>query len=424
VNDTDAKPEDQNDDIDAEIIEAEVVEEPTPAPEEPVRPAVTTAPAPKKSFMARAGWILAFGLAAFIGGVAAAPQFDAGLIKLGLKDAPATPAAAGQQDNAKLEAVEASLGEIKASLARQQEMLAQHEAALKAAGDARAKLKDDLTTLASRAQTATESPAPAADAQEIKALQDKVTQLGDDIARLSTLANSTDPEVKDLSGALAIARAESAQLKNRLATLEKAMQSVQSGAVDASPRGRLILALGRLKDRALSGLPFGQDLSALRPDFATLSALDQQRIGADLGLLEDHGGGIPSFDRLLADYDSAATAAVKAADKASGNFLTGLFTMRRTDAGATGLDATLAKAERALRARDVAGAVKLLGTVTGPAADALTTWLNGAKAYVDVEAAFGRLTTTVARDDAPAQQAPAPAPTAPAQTENNEGAAS
>ncbi|TNE64323.1 MAG: hypothetical protein EP335_07595 [Alphaproteobacteria bacterium] len=394
MSDTDKKPDSSETEDLGDIVDAEVIAEHKAEPRaEPMRDAAAPAPKPAaKSFMARAGWVLAFGLAAFIGGVAAAPSFDAGLVELGLRQPPPPVLTTRAETDP---AVMTAVADLKAALVRQQEMLAQHEAKLDASEQGWAALKADVNSLASTPAAA----APATDPAQVAELQAQVERLSGDIARLTDLAGRDDPAVRDLSGALALARAESNQLKTRLASLETAMKAVESGALEASPRGRLVLSLGRIKERALAGQPFGADLAALEPDFAALPTLDQQRIGAELAVLEQNGIGIRATDTLTADFDAAATAAMKAADKADGSFLTGLFTVRRTDAGAEGLEAQLAKAERSLYGRDVAGAITALEGIEGPAAGALEAWLSAARAHVAVDTAFSRLTATVARMD-------------------------
>lgn len=387
-----------------EILEATVIEE-TP---EPVSDGGRgDAPRPRGqikkpgiSLAARAGWSVAALLAAFAGGVYLAPQFAPGLASLGLRAAPQNPAAGAAVD---IQPLTSELEALRTAFNRQQEILAQHEAALTASGTARTKLADDLALLASRNLPSGEA---ATTPETVRALQSDIDRLSNDIARLSTLSGEGDPRVSQLTGALALARAEVTQLKSRLSSVEEAMQAVQAGALEASPRGRIVLALGRLRDRALTGQPFGADLSAIRPDFAALPAIDQQMIGADLTYLEERGMGIVAFEALVADYDAVAATAVKAQDMAEGGFLTNLFSTRRTDAGATGVDAVLLKAERALLARDVTGAVSALETLEGPALEATASWRAAAESHAGVLKAFDRLTARVANSQLPAPRAP------------------
>ncbi|NVJ98870.1 MAG: hypothetical protein HWE25_12000 [Alphaproteobacteria bacterium] len=377
-----------SDETEPEILEARVIHE-SPEPEAASRAPV--APPKKASFAAKAGWSVAALLAAFTGGVYLAPQFAPGLQALGIGLNP--PAQPGTGTTVDLSPLQADLANMADALARHQEILGQHEMALKAAADENAALKNDLAVLASSGAAVADNPT---DPAAIATLRADIGRLTDDVARLSSLSGTQDPNVTQLTGALALARAEVAQLKSRLGTLESAMQAVQAGALEASPRGRLVLALGRMKDQAVMGQPYGAALSALRPDFAALPALDQQMIGADIAFLEARGSGITPFEGLLAEFDSVAAAAITAADKAEGGFLANLFTVRRTDAGATGIDAQILKAERHMAARDVGGAVQALEELQGPALDATADWRQRASDYAGVMQAFDRLTMRVA----------------------------
>ncbi len=370
-----------------DIIDAEVIAEHENTPRgENVTDARTGT-----SFMAKAGWFLAFGVSAFAAGVYFAPKFDPGLVYLGLKDETVVAERAVPAASPVMTEFTGVLDDMRATLVQHREILAQHEAALKGEASAREKLAADMALLAAAGGAdATANPAALA------GLQADINRLTDDIARLSAVENADHPAVSRLSGALALARAESEQLKSRLDSVEAAMKAVESGALEASPRGRLVLSLGRLKDRALVGQPYGAGLDALRVDFSALPALDQQLIGADIATLADHAGGITPYDKLVSDFDAMAATVMTATDKAEGNFLTKLFTVRRTDAGATGLDAELLKAERALAARDIQGAVDVLAALGGPAFDASAQWRKEAAAHVAVTRAFDRLTRGVA----------------------------
>lgn len=388
--DDEAAPADDKDIIDAEVIAEHVI-----PPQGGSKDSPKGEPVKKTGggFMAKAGWFLAFGVSAFAAGVYFAPEFDPGLVYLGLKEEAQVVAPAADTRGTDLAQIRHSVQALESTLARHREILAQHEEALKTAAEAREQLASDIGVMAN---TGASDRGTAADPLEIAKLQADISRLTDDIARLSALGNAEDPEVSRLTGALAIARAESSQLKSRLEAIETSLKAMEAGALEASPRGRLVLALGRIKDRALVGLPFGPELAALRPDFAALPSLDQQMIGADLATLTEHGAGIVPYETLVRDFDAMASAALKAADSAEGNFLNKLFTVRRTDAGATGLDAQLLKAERALAARDIAGAVAALESLEGPALEASAIWRMQAKAHVATAAAFDRLVTGVA----------------------------
>lgn len=289
--------------------------------------------------------------------------------------------------------LETQIADLKADIARHQEILAQQQAAATVAAGEQQQLRQDLDLLAG-AQNPESTITSAADLAGLRA---EVTRLSEDMARLSALRAEADPAVSQLSGAVALSRAESAQLKERLKTVEAALQAVEAGALEASPRGRLVLTIGRMKDRALAGLPYGADMAGLRTDIAELPALDQQLMGAELAVLEGSVDGIRPYAALVRDFEPVVASAIRADEKAEGNFLTTLFTSRRTDVGATGIDAIFVRAERLLLARDVAGAVKVLEELEGAAAQPMESWRTAASKHVDVVRAFDRLIAAAAR---------------------------
>lgn len=383
---------------DDDIIDAEVIDE-APAPE-PARPAAGTTDTPqtnrKGGFAAKAGWSVSALLAAFVAGVYLAPQFSDGLVALGLREAPAAlPSTNDSSRDEDIGALRQLLEDQGKTVEAMATLLQQHENALSDAVAARQKLTDDIGLLAAQGAGA----GPVTDPAALARLQSEIERLTADVARLSSLAGEADPSVTQLTGALALARAETGQMKARLAAIEDAMQAVEAGALEASPRGRLVLALGRLRDRARAGQPYATGLAALRTDFARLPAIDQQIIGAELAVLEENGTGVAAYETLVGEFDAVAAAVVKAQDKEDGGFLTGLFTSRRTDAGATGVDAVLLKAERSLLARDVPGALAALDGLEGAALDATGVWRDRATRHVAVSRAFDRLTAQVANSN-------------------------
>lgn len=375
---------------DAEIVDAEVLRE-DERPAEPETMKTVEQPISHNKSGSKAGWITAAVLSAFIGGVYASPYFEAGLVSLGLRSAP-QPENLAEVD-VDLAPINAEIADLHAAIARHQEMLAQQHETANENARAQDQLQKDIALLAG-----SQNPAGViTSGADIAALKSDVARLTDDLARLSTLNSEADPAVAQLTGSLALARAESAQLKERLTTIEASLQAVEAGALEASPRGRLVLVLSRMKDRALAGLSFGAELTGLRSDIAELPALDQQLMGAEIAVLENTSEGIRPYAALVRDFEPAVAAALHAGEKEQGNFLSSLFTARRTDAGATGDDAVFVKAERLLLARDVAGAVEALGALTGKTVETLEPWRMAAESHVIVTRAFDRLIQAAAQ---------------------------
>ncbi|MCK0070330.1 COG4223 family protein [Kordiimonas laminariae] len=367
-----------------EFIEAEIIEE-TVSSETPKFEDKKSAVV--KTSSGKAGWITAGVLAAFVGGLFAAPYAEKQLIALGLLNEGVSVGTVPASVPFDSSALEAEIDALKASLATYKEILAQQSADITAANTARADLQRQLELAAAS------NPAVGNidDSAQLVTLKADVERLTGDIARLSALNSEADPEVSQLRGALTLAKAENAQFKARLDAIENSVTAVQAGALEASPRGRLVLALVRLKDRVLAGLDFSSELDALRTDIADLPAIDQQLMGAEFARLETHSAGISPYISLVRDFDAAVSGALTAGEKADGGFLSSLFTSRRTDAGASGDDAVFLQAERRLAARDTAGALKALEALSVPVKEAMAPWTAKAKAYVEADAAVSRM---------------------------------
>lgn len=386
----DKNPEHSDDTVD--IVDAEVVHEETAPPSDNTQ-SMKTVKEPTAAKAGKAGWISAGFLAVFVGGIFAAPYFEAGMISLGLRSASpvdiALPPVRDMDSVAEITTVKNDISDLKTADVRYREILAQFEDRAAAQLAEIAAIRRDIELLAGASESTVGTPSTTpADMVRLKA---ELAELRDDFARLSVLNAESDPAVSQLSGALALARAESAQLQARLTAIETSVQQVAAGALEASPRGRLVLALSRMKDRAMTGLSFAADLTGLRADLAELPALDQQLMGAEIAILDRLGGGIRPYVTLVRDYDTAVAAALRAGEKADGSFLQSLFTSRRTDSGAVGDDAIFLQAERRLLARDVAGAVAALRALEGAVSEAMEPWRTGAEAYVAVDKAFDRL---------------------------------
>ncbi len=383
---------------DIQVVDAEIVEESEGPKTAEAEPKTVESVQPVERKGGRAGWIVSGLLAAFVGGLFAAPYATDSLRGLGLLPPAETVAPATSDPNlaTALDTLETRSADLELTLERHQEILAQHESALAAATTAREQLQTDIALAAgSNAQ------APGGEVTaDLGAVEARITALTDEVARLATLSAEENPQVAGLNGAVALARAEAAQLREKLQTLEGVVTELQAGSLEVSPRGRMLLALSRLKDQAARGLSIATDLDVLRADMATLPALDQQLIGADVAVLTNHAEGVRPFEALVRDFGGAASAAKRAQEKADGSMLASLFTVRRTDDGAAGIDAVLLDAERRLLARDVAGSLDALKVLTGDALEATSLWREAATSYVAVNGALDRLQRAIAQTTA------------------------
>ncbi len=369
-----------------EIIDVEVIKEEAA----PAASSVNASDkAQKKS--SKLGWISTAVLAAFIGGLYAAPYFKAGLTAIGLLPASPPPIVTGASVN--LEPLETSINDLKAQLLRHREILAQHEGQITAANETAATFSDKLNNL--ELTTPVTQPGTDVASSELLALKAATERLSGDVARLAALNTGENPVVTQLTGSIALLKAETRQITNRFATLETALADIQASALDASPRGRLLLTLSRVKERALKGFAFSNELAALRPDIAALSTVDQQLIGAEFAHLQQASSGIETYEDLTRSFDSMAAAALQSAQKEDGNFLSSLFTVRRTDAGATGNDSVFLAAERKLARHDLASAITELENLEGAALTSTKAWRDKAQLFANTERAFERIISTI-----------------------------
>lgn len=394
---SDPRPSSDADFVDAEIVEESETDSASASEDEPIKTVEQVQDSKPKN--SKAGWIFSGLLTAFIGGVFAAPYGEAGLRSLGVL--PPAENIAGQSGpdpliTTRLAGLESQLSDVSSSVSRVQEILAQQSEQIAQAAADRTKIEGDVALLASQPGGILRgADSDRAQAQNLQQLEARLAGLTAEVARLAELSGNADPEITGLTGSIALARAETNQLKTQLAVLQSLIEQMQTASLDVSPRGRLLLALGRLKDEALAGAALGGDLDAIRLDIAELPALDQQLIGADVAVLAANRQGIETYETLARSFGDVANAAKKAHEKASGSFLASLFTVRRTDANAAGIDATLLTAERRLALRDLSGTIEALDSLSGDAATAVVEWRQKAIAHRDVLAAFDRLLRTI-----------------------------
>lgn len=209
------------------------------------------------------------------------------------------------------------------------------------------------------------------DAAVLSALRNEVAAL-----KSGGIAQAQLDEAKaGLSAAVADARAEIAALQAQAGA--EAARTAQRGAV---------LQIAAALD---SGAPFGSALAALG--------------GKGLpAALTDNAGGLPSLKALQDGFAPAARAALAAALKADmgQTWTERALTFLRTQVGAraltpqtgTGADAALSRAEAALFAGDVAGALAEVSTLPTPAQTAMADWRAGADRHQAAAAALAALT--------------------------------
>ena len=211
--------------------------------------------------------------------------------------------------------------------------------------------------------------------QQVEATSQAVSDLKDQIAKLDTLSG----DVTTLSGDVTSLTSQVNQLAGR--------------SVD--PKAAFVVAVGQLREAAMSSGVFDQQLSA-----ASAVAPDDSDAKAALAKLEPlASSGVASLASLQADFGATADAVVAASNAGSGwvdqtlSSLEGLVSVRRVGSDVEGdtPEAVVARAEAALDAGDLSTAVNDVSSLTGDAATAAADWLSQARDRLDVDQALQTL---------------------------------
>ncbi len=327
---------------------------------------------PKKTY---AGWWLSLSLALFIAGLFTAPYARSALERAGLLSAvEVQPSGSSDASDAallgRLNRLESGLTSVEDSLAAQRRAVADMAARIDGLDAAPSVQGVETAALNSQQSTA-----------RVDALAEDVAALRRSLANLSS-AGRTDAaqgnSLAQLEGALAAARVEIDSLTARLETYERVASDLAAGALTASPRGRLLVTLSAVREALDTGGAFSTDLAVIRQEISALDPAAQADLIGPAQRLAAAADGVPSYEALVGDFQDVAAALKQTAEKAEGRFLASLFTVRRTDASANGVDAVLNAAERSLAARDLKAAADQLSTLAGAGDAPAQAWIAGA----------------------------------------------
>jgi hypothetical protein len=222
----------------------------------------------------------------------------------------------------------------------------------------------------------------AADAAKL----DGLTRRLDDLEKRSGAFDKLQQEVARL-GAVA------ADLADRLPALEKELHAKTETRQTDAP---LALVMLRIREAIDEGRPFASEYAAL----STMIAGNPDLAGAAAPLAEAAQSGVASRPVLVKHLDelsgqiAVATPSPAASDWGAQALarLRGLVTIRRLDGAAPGgPEAAVAKAQRALAAGDLAGAVDALAALAGANAEKAAPWLRMAGQRLAVDTALSRL---------------------------------
>lgn len=186
----------------------------------------------------------------------------------------------------------------------------------------------------------------------------------------------------------------------RIAGLEADLATVRQLAEKRAPQreraGLLLLAVGQLEAATTTSGSFAAQLASVKD----LASGESAETAEALAVLEGHDSGVATVTSLTQRFNDLAKAVSQAKLAGSDEGLVGktlntvasLVTIRRTDvAEGPGVDAILVRAESAVRAGDIAGAVAALEELSGAPAERASEWVAAAKARVAVDQAVARL---------------------------------
>jgi len=186
----------------------------------------------------------------------------------------------------------------------------------------------------------------------------------------------------------------------RIAGLEADLVAVRQLAEKRAPQreraGLLLLAVGQLEAATTTSGSFAAQLASVKD----LAAGDSDETSEALSVLDAHDGGVATVNSLTQRFNDLAKAVSQAKLAGSDEGLVGktlntvasLVTIRRTDVSeGPGVDAILVRAESAVKAGDIAGAVAALEELSGAPAERASDWITAAKARVAVDQAVARL---------------------------------
>jgi len=265
-------------------------------------------------------------------------------------------------------------------------------AALATRLDVHEELVNDMLLAAQAGAATTAPPAPRLEDAAIGdagsgAAAARAEALAAEVALLTDRLNRVQARQAETAEALEAQNRTTAQLETAVDERLDRLESVRIEGL--AERTALMIAFTNMRDAALAGRPYRTHydtvlrLTKKRPVFATLERY------ADAGL--------PTEDRLKADFSAAAEAALAAerradADGLPGDLMAGLqdvFSVRpKGDAAGDGLGARLARAELKVEAGDYGLALQELKGLSGPGAAALEPWIAATRARLALAAAL------------------------------------
>ncbi|KAA0677046.1 carph-isopro domain-containing protein [Roseomonas genomospecies 6] len=400
-----------------EEVKSDEVRSETPPPVEPVTPAYGTAStpstsartfptdashespryeAPREERRSGAGFATAVSLIALLVGAAAlsepwwGPRVPGWPAAGAPAAAPVAQAPAAQPDPALRNQIQ-QLTERLAKLEQRPAAPANGAAAGGAAGGVDQQTLDSaVSQLSARIQELEQRPQAAAAGSAEP--DPRVAQLTERLSQVQQRVEAVGNEAQ----AAGQVRQEVDALKQELAAVNQAVETRRDAATAAQA---LVLAAGQLRSALAAGQPFQQELQAVRA-----VGSDDAQVTQPLDAVAGYAAkGVPTQPQLTDRFTAMASDIVRADNQGEGNDwveqVTGkiatLVTVRRQGGGVVGdgASAVVARAEAALQAGNLGGAVNELSALKGPAAQVAAPWIADAKARLAANEAGQQLTS-------------------------------
>lgn len=225
-------------------------------------------------------------------------------------------------------------------------------------------------------------------AAEFEQLKQTVSAFEKRVAAIESRPGAAGVSQEAIDNSLDPLAARVAAIESRLAGVAKAQSEV-----NVSNRATaLALALYNLRRAVNEGKPFAVELNAVA---------DMSPVPLDLAALQaSPDRGVPSLEQLKADFRKAANATIDTENQPADDSLASelwskaksfVRVRRKGDVPGDSTAAILARAEHRLEAGDLAAAIGEAGQLQGPAAQAVSPWLAGAKARLAADQALSKV---------------------------------
>jgi hypothetical protein len=215
-------------------------------------------------------------------------------------------------------------------------------------------------------------------------------------AEISSLKDSLQVQVDTLNSALTRERQISQTQSSEIARLNAELATANAQAAPMAKRAMSALALTSLREKALSGAPFLDELESAREAGVTAAVI------ADLARFAESG--LPTIAELKSEFATVRRAALAAGrrEEATGpvsrlaaNLSTFVSVRPANPVAGDGAVAIISRAEHRIDADDIAGAAAELATLKGDARARYDEWIARAQTRLAAEAKLSQANETM-----------------------------